>query len=168
MPCPPEKCKAQDRRTAPQSGGMLTGPLKWSSWSCSTFCYRRVYDGTRLIARAGNSDKNSKKKQTGIRGQILHPRTPPTPENTLLGVGGCIKGGGHIKFCRVGPQNIHPHPPSPEKTPFSRKSGGGGGCIKFRPGSNCKTRRKIAKPAGAVPQVHMGAKFYTPTPPPHP
>ena len=53
-----------------------------------------------------------------------HLYTPPTPENTLLGVEGVEKrgGGGDIKILRGGLQNIQTPPPPPKM---------GGGYIVF-------------------------------------
>ena len=62
-------------------------------------------------------------------GQILYTPTPPTPENTLLGVGGCRKGGGRIKFLPRGASKYTPPSPSPEKCLLARNGGRGGGCI---------------------------------------
>ena len=53
--------------------------------------------------------------------------TPPTPEKTLLGVGGgCIKRGGVIKFLLRGASKYTPPPPSPERCLMARNGGRGG------------------------------------------
>ena len=59
---------------------------------------------------------------------------PPSPENTLLGVGGCIKGGGRTKFLPRGASKYTPPPPSTGKMPLwpeNRGEGGGGGVYNF-------------------------------------
>ena len=55
---------------------------------------------------------------------FIHPH-PPTPENTLLGLGGGIKEGGRTKSCRGGLQNNTP-PPLPEKGLLAEMGGRGG------------------------------------------
>ena len=55
---------------------------------------------------------------------FIHPT--PTPENTLLGVGGCIKEGGAYKIPVAGGSKYTPPPLSREKA-FWPKWGGGGG-----------------------------------------
>ena len=64
---------------------------------------------------------------TTIRGHFIHPYPPPpTPENTLLGVGGCIKGaGGRIKFLARGASRYTLPPPSPQKCLLARNGGRG-------------------------------------------
>ena len=56
---------------------------------------------------------------------FIHPH-PPTPKNTLLGVGGVWKRGGYKISPAGGPQNIHPHPP-PLKNALWPEMGEGGG-----------------------------------------
>ena len=58
---------------------------------------------------------------------------PPTPENTLLGVRGGIKGGGKVPVAYP-PQDIDPHP-LPLKHAIGPEMGaGGGGRTEFLPG----------------------------------
>ena len=65
-----------------------------------------------------------------IRGQILYTPNPPTPENTLLTVGGgAYKRGGCIKFLPHGASKYTPPPPSPGKCLLARKGGEGGGGV---------------------------------------
>ena len=64
---------------------------------------------------------------------FIHPH-PPTPENTLLGVGGVFKGGGRIKFTSRGGLKIYTPTPLPWKCLLARNGGGGGGRIQFLPG----------------------------------
>ena len=58
----------------------------------------------------------------------IHAHPPPSPTNTLLGMGGRIKrgGGGHIKFLPRGGSKYAPPTPSPEKCLLARNGGGGG------------------------------------------
>ena len=57
----------------------------------------------------------------------IHP-TPPTPEYTLLGVGGRIEeGGGGNKIPAAGGFKIYP--PHPEKCPLGQKLGEGAGFV---------------------------------------
>ena len=53
---------------------------------------------------------------------------PPTPGNSLLGVGGHVKRGGRIKFLPQGGLTIYTRTPSTERNkPFGQKRDEGGG-----------------------------------------
>ena len=72
-------------------------------------------------------------KNTFTGPNFIHPH-PPTPENTLLGVGACIKReGGRIKFLPRGASKYTPPPPSPEKCLLAKNGGGGGGAYIISP-----------------------------------
>ena len=81
------------------------------------------------ISKACISESSDKGDETiiwrRVTGPNFIPPPPPTPENTLLGVGGVLeKGGGGINFLpRVASKKKHPHP----KMPFGQTWGEGGG-----------------------------------------
>ena len=62
-------------------------------------------------------------------GAEFYTPPPPHPYKYPSRCGGCIKGGGRIKFLPRGGSEYTPPPPSPEKCLWARNGGGGGGGV---------------------------------------
>ena len=95
---------------------------------------------TRITPRAMQSPPNSPHSPPHT-GPNFMPH-PPTPENTLLGVGGVYgmtERGGGIKSCCGGPLKTIPPPLSLKRSSGRNGGRGGGGRIKFLPGTPSST-----------------------------
>ena len=86
-----------------------------------------------MFPRNENRNEGIFAKATLLRNRPFISRWyTPSPEKTLLGVGGILKrgGGGVYNSCRGGLQDKHP-PASPERCLLAKKRGGGGGVYDF-------------------------------------